>query len=348
MTDTRSIRAAIIGAGAPRPADGAFEGFSIGWAHAAAYRDLGIDVVAIADISQPNAEALAAETGGRAYTDYVGMLGDERIDVLSVCTWPTLHSEMAQEAARQGVATILVEKPLAADLASVHALRAHLADARVFVNHQRRFEQPFTGARAFIADGHLGAVRSVEAVTGHGWDLMSWGTHWVDMARFLVDAPAPAWVLGAMDLRGSVRYGHLIEEEGLLQFDLGGGGTTATVSTGHRMQSIGITVQGERATLRLADGEVALFADDQATLQLRERYWPTGVEFARDGIASAIRESLDATAERRDSGIGVDQGTIALETMLAGYASSAQSALLDLPPTDPGLSLLPPAAASAS
>ncbi|MEY2849226.1 MAG: hypothetical protein RI885_1893 [Actinomycetota bacterium] len=340
MQNTNTLRAAIIGAGAPRPAEGSFEGFSIGWSHAAAYRELGIEVVAIADISPTNADALATETGARAYGDHATMLREERIDVLSVSTWPTLHVEMALDAASRGVSTILVEKPLAADLPSVDDLSGRLGETRVFVNHQRRFEQPFTGARRFIADGHLGAVLAVDAVTGHGWDLMSWGTHWVDMARFLADAPAPAWVFGAMDLRGAVRYGHLVEHEGILQFDLGAG-RAATVSTGHRLQSIGITVLGERGTLRLADGTVTLLADEQTDHGLREEYWPADEGFARDGIASAIRESLEATAEGRPSGIDLDQGGIALEIILAGYASAQRGGLVAMPLADRSVSLVP-------
>ena len=73
-------------------------------------------VVAAADILPERAEALAARTGGRAYTDYREMLDKEALDAVYVCTPTRGHAEHAVAVAERKLA-LFVEKPLAATMA---------------------------------------------------------------------------------------------------------------------------------------------------------------------------------------------------------------------------------------
>ncbi len=87
-------------------------------AHAGGY--LGIPnakMVAAADVNEENAKKFCQDYKvEKAYTDYVKMLESESLDIVSVCTWPPLHSEMTVKSTEYGVKGILCEKPMALNL----------------------------------------------------------------------------------------------------------------------------------------------------------------------------------------------------------------------------------------
>ena len=78
-------RVAVIGAG------------GIGGTHLNAYAawpDL-CEVVGVADVHLPSAEAKAGQLGVSAYANYVEMLDAVKPDAVSICTPPNLHLPMA-------------------------------------------------------------------------------------------------------------------------------------------------------------------------------------------------------------------------------------------------------------
>ena len=66
--------------------------------------------VAFVDIKPERAEKMAAEHGGRAYTDYKEMLDKEHPDIVHICTPHYLHVPMARECVARGI-NVLMEKP---------------------------------------------------------------------------------------------------------------------------------------------------------------------------------------------------------------------------------------------
>jgi predicted dehydrogenase len=117
-TRPTALRAGVIGAGL------------MGRWHAHAIRHVGGRVVAVVDQDLARAGALAARLPERplADTDVGRVLREHRIDVLHVCTPVATHDAIAQQAIEAGV-PVLVEKPVAPDLASVERLHG-LAQAR--------------------------------------------------------------------------------------------------------------------------------------------------------------------------------------------------------------------------
>src|SRR5262245_16422014 len=97
------FRVGMIGCGRPLKSDGA-TGFGMGNYHARGYAaSPDTQLVALADLSLENARAFQAVHGGeRIYQDYREMLAAERLDIVSVCTWPGLHAEMVIAAAEAG------------------------------------------------------------------------------------------------------------------------------------------------------------------------------------------------------------------------------------------------------
>lgn len=329
-------RAAIVGAGAPiaRTNDN-LEGFSIGYSHARGYlAHPEVEIVAIADINESNAQALAVFVGGAsAYTSLRELLVKEQIDILSVCTWPTLHCEMVLTAIEAGVRIILCEKPMAVSLGEIDRMieAADSAGARLFVNHQRRYEQPYAGARRLIDDGHLGDLLRVEGYVGDGWDLMSWGSHWVDMARFFNSGQDISWVFAAADQTGNIRYGHYVEDQMLLQFGFENG-TLALVHTGPHTTGAGLIVTGSNGTMHLStqSATVALQGD---TSGLQQKYLGIGPD-SPDGFVEAIADIIASAHAGTASLIDGTSGRVDTEVIMAAYASANDGHVKQFPLVD--------------
>jgi predicted dehydrogenase len=209
-------RAVIIGCG--RRGEGRGGAFGIAESHAYAYETNEKTVlVAAADIDAANLQAFCADHETDGYHDYREMLAKEHPDIVSVCTWPPLHAEMTVDAAEAGAKAIWCEKPMALSLADIDRMIAACEKSRtqLLVNHLRRYAAPFQATREFLKNGRLGALVRMEAFVPD-WDLLSWGTHWVDMMRFFADDQPVAWVAAQIDTRHATRkYGHYVEDQSI-------------------------------------------------------------------------------------------------------------------------------------
>ncbi len=181
-----SFRAGVVGAG------------SISRRHISAWQaHHDVDLTCIADISGEAAHSRADESGIRSrYTSYLDMFNEERPDIVSICTWMNTHAEIAVAAAEAGIAGILCEKPLAGSLEEVDLIldAAEKHGTRVAVGHHHRFRSACEKGRELVLGGAIGQPVLFHGSTSGG--LLNNGTHFVDIARFLMDDPAPAWVIG--------------------------------------------------------------------------------------------------------------------------------------------------------
>jgi len=133
------LRAAVVGAG------------YLGTFHAEKYaRAAGCQLVAVADVDLPRAQALAARLGCRAVADFRTLVGE--IDCASVVV-PTQHHREVGGALLEAGIDCLVEKPLAADSAAAAELVAIArAGGRILqVGHLERFNPALTRL-AFVID----------------------------------------------------------------------------------------------------------------------------------------------------------------------------------------------------
>jgi predicted dehydrogenase len=106
-------------------------------------------------------EALAPATGIPASKDFGDLLADPRVDAVLIATPPSTHAEMVRQAAGAGK-HVFCEKPLALEIADAEAALAAVEDAGVLlqIGFHRRFDRDFVDARARIARGDLGDIRS--------------------------------------------------------------------------------------------------------------------------------------------------------------------------------------------
>src|SRR5580704_4691779 len=144
---TSRYRYGIIGTGIPWKSEGA-TGFGMANPHYTGFMSTGrVDLVSIADIRDDHARLFLERHGctAKIYHDYQQMLAIEKPDIVSICTWPHLHAEIAVAACEAGIPAIHCEKPMATTWGDAKRIKA-AADASGTIlsfNHQRRFLGPF-------------------------------------------------------------------------------------------------------------------------------------------------------------------------------------------------------------
>lgn len=172
-------RAGIIGCG------------QIGKHHARGYKGVEeIELVAVADPVERARKAIQEDYGvTHLYADYREMLGKEKLDLVSVCTWHLLHAEHTIAAAEYSPKGIICEKPMTVSLKSADEMieACNNRGIKLAIGHQRRFYRSWTKARELIQEGAIGQPLMVNAKSGEG--LLNCGTHVVDAMRYLMGDP---------------------------------------------------------------------------------------------------------------------------------------------------------------
>ena len=169
-----------------------------------AFREAGLEVVALAGSHRNKTHRIAEELGVVAHDEWTSLVASKDIDVVSVVTPPSEHVTMATAALMAGK-HVICEKPTALNAAEAEQL---VAEARkhpelvAIIDHEMRFVPAMRAMRERI--GELGAIRYAEvryASPGRGdrkreWNWWSdaargggvWGavgSHYVDVLRYL-------------------------------------------------------------------------------------------------------------------------------------------------------------------
>lgn len=189
---TQTTRAAIIGFG------------GMGQRHLAAYRKIGIDVVAVADLFPEKISGLLPDLPEeKIYRDYHDLFRKEEIDVVSVVTNGPTHAKVSMEASDAGIGRIMCEKPMATRLSDAEKLVATCRKngTRLAVNHIRRWSPDYHRLKEMIGAGVIGDVRHLYFSCG-STGLGNFAIHFFDTARFLIGCE-PEWVTGFIDRTGT-------------------------------------------------------------------------------------------------------------------------------------------------
>ena len=178
------VRVAVIGAGA------------MGTNHARVFVELPeAELIAVADIDGARLQDTPREPSTRLYRDYRELLAEEQPDGVSICVPTRRHLEAALACIERGV-TVLVEKPLAADVGEAERLRdaAEAAGVRLMVGYVERFNPALQELKRRLDAGELGRVIEASARrvgpffprerdVGVAHDL---ATHDIDVLRWLL------------------------------------------------------------------------------------------------------------------------------------------------------------------
>ena len=197
------------------PAAALIGGGFIGPVHVEALRRIGVDVVGVLGSSFDRANQVARRLAiPTVYRDLDELLADPRVGVVHVASPNEHHFEQARRVLESG-RHVVCEKPLATSARETEILRA-LADSRpaqaAAVNYNIRYYPICHEIRERITTGALGRVLSVTGSYVQDWLLYpedyNWrverdggtnlravadiGTHWMDLAQFLIGSPIHA------------------------------------------------------------------------------------------------------------------------------------------------------------
>jgi predicted dehydrogenase len=169
----------------------------------------GAAVVAVCDRNDDRLRAAADACGvTAAYRDHRALLKDQRVDLVTICTMPDTHCEIALDALAADAA-VLCEKPLAADLDSARAMvaAARAAGRSLSVGFNLRHSSAARAVRAFVLEDRLGSPvcargsmletevpwwgpHQVKAISGGG-AIASTAVHMIDLLMWLAGNPRP-------------------------------------------------------------------------------------------------------------------------------------------------------------
>ena len=173
-----------------------------------AFRLGGLTPQAIASANPERARAAAERHGlPDVFDTWQELIASDRVDIVSICTPPDLHMEIAVAALRAGK-HVISEKPAALNVSQAEAMLAAAQAAPnqlAIIDHELRFHPQRLQMRQMIKEGYVGSVLHIhldrlggerldpnrpwnwwcDAERGGGM-LNALGSHLIDLARWLV------------------------------------------------------------------------------------------------------------------------------------------------------------------
>ncbi len=294
-----------------------------------------VELVAIAD-TDPAALRKFADTfsipAECCYPDHLTLFREQKLDVVSVCTWHGSHAEISIAAAEAGISGILCEKPMATSVGEGREMlkAAKGNGAKLTVEHTRRYDPLSVKGRELIAAGKIGQPQLVTARTRAG--ILNWSTHLIDQIRYILGDPETEWVIGQIE-RQTDRYERLEPVEDLaaglicfsggvrflLESDLCGPEPTYGRNAPLVIGSAGrLSLEANKVTLLNADGW--------------QEFAAGGEEKSRTGLVAHLDELFDwMEGKRTDHRCSGAQAFYDLEIMMAIYESARTRGLVKMP-----------------
>ena len=176
------------------------------------------ELVAVADIREDAANALAEIVGGKSYRDYKQLV-DGELDAVIVATPPVSHAEIACFFMNRGT-PVLCEKPLCLSVAEAETMIDAAAANNVLFTMASKFRycDDVVKAKGILASGMLGDVLQFEnaftakvdmskrwnsnASMSGGGVLIDNGTHSVDIIRYFMGGIDSVLVVDAGGTQG--------------------------------------------------------------------------------------------------------------------------------------------------
>lgn len=192
MSEQPLPRVGIIGAG------------GIGATHLRAWAAHGVTPAAIAEARPETLAKAVAEHGGEPFADASDLIAGGLVDVVSICTPPAFHAEIAIAALEAGIG-VLCEKPLATSVEEAERVAdvAEHTGLPFAMGFCHRLQPQVEAIKAAIERGEIGVVREFRnRFAGHlanvegtwfanpgiagGGVLVDTCVHSVDLFRFLI------------------------------------------------------------------------------------------------------------------------------------------------------------------
>lgn len=160
-------------------------------AHVPAYKKSNTNIIAFADSDLKRAKNLAKKYKvEHVYADYIDLLENKDIDVVSICTPTFLHAPIAIEAAKYGK-HILVEKPMALSTKEAEEMTSSASrhSVKLCVVQNYRYTEPVMKAMKMYKEGQIGEIISIMCVGHHPLFIMAPARWYFDADKTL----GPLW-----------------------------------------------------------------------------------------------------------------------------------------------------------
>jgi len=335
----------------------------IGDFHAQAIKGLpNAELVGICDTAPDRAASAASKHGCRSYRDLQQLLGDSRIDVITVATPSGLHGEVAIAAARHGKHCI-IEKPLEITLAKIDAiLEAHdKAGTTVGGVFNMRYEATAKLFKQAVDAGRFGRLtfgmaygpwwRNQDYYDKGGWRgtlamdgggaLMNQGIHTIDILQWLMGPVRQVQAFTRMLAHQRIE----VEDTAAVAIEFANGalGTIACTTSMWPGHFRIIEVAGDRGTVAMADSKFFFwqFAEETAEDQrIRKEYvqFPgvsVGASDPAAGVTAAGHQAnfadfLEALDHGRKPSVCGQEARKAVGIILAIYESARKNKPISL------------------
>jgi predicted dehydrogenase len=325
------LRAAVIGVGSGEHSSAKGGSHQVGYLHTKLYKSTpAISTLAGADIRPENLsiwqERFDCDLG---FADYRVMLDEYRPDLVSICTYVGTHAEMIAACAQAGVRAIICEKPFLATPREIVSVteQVKVCDLKLVVPHFRRYHPAFLRMRELVSAGAIGRPLLICAGIP-GWDLSEWGSHWLDMFRFLNDDARAEWVFGQARVRDARGYGHAMEEQAIAYFGLSNGCKGMLDGGGDLAQPFRMVVSGSDGELRLSGEYLLEIIDSEGS---REERYPDDASELLPTWQLMLDDLLDWMNGGSEPHVGFANAVAATELSLGAYVSALSRDRADLP-----------------
>jgi len=315
--------------------------------HMGGYQDHSrIEVVACCSRTIDGAKKFAEEFNiPKVYTDYAEMLRREKLDIVSIAAYAPTRAEMTCAAARNGVKAIFCEKVMATTLAEADMMITTCEENNVVlcVNHTRRWDHHYIGAKQMIDDGAIGKVQSISGT--FSGNLLHTGIHMFDaMIYFAGDVETVSGTLVEHDAETDSASGYTFSEQKCDELDdevndkdgyatilFRNGIAGHLLGIGKKYFVFEIDIQGTEGRIRIGNNLFELWQMKESThySDFRELMLVTKAVPGKHppGMVLAIRDIIDAIEQkRRVQCDGVDARR-SLECALAVYESHDQGSV---------------------
>ena len=326
-------RAALIGCGriGSEFADGPrVDGI---YSHAEAYVTCpDTELVAICDVDPAKLERCGQRWNVTTrYSITNDLLSEVKPDIVSICTPDATHYTLVKEAIQSGsVKGILAEKPLALELWQARELVDLAAERGVTltVNFTRRYADSHVLVRDFILSGGIGTIQTVGGYYTKG--TLHNGTHWFDLARFLVGEIVRVW---GVNVRKEVGDDPTLDA--LLEFQNGASGHLQACDA-NAFSLFEMDLVGSKGRMRLVESGLRFETYTVVDSPYYEGYRTLApVDGLEGGLGDATLHAIEDLARCMQSGDNPrssgEDGAAALAVALAVVQSALHGAAISLP-----------------
>ncbi|MEP6636014.1 MAG: Gfo/Idh/MocA family oxidoreductase [Acidobacteriota bacterium] len=309
----------------------------------------GAELVAVSDVNEVAASALAAELGiSKNYGRYEDLIGDKEIDGVVIVSPTSTHKEIVLAAAKRGLPTFC-EKPLSINLDEAREMLAVVEQTGVFfqMGFMRRFDKGYLAAKRKIDEGLIGKPvvfksssrdpyrPSLEYLDpAHSGGLfIDCGIHDLDLARWYMGEIASVFSIG-----GTLAYpemkaiGDVDNAIMSLYFTSGALGTIDLSRNGVYGYDIRTEILGTEGTLKigyLRETPILVMTKDGITHDTV----PYFTERFEQAYITQLQDFVDNVVHDKSPAITCADGVAALQASAAATSSFKQSRAVSISET---------------